>query len=50
VVLAMVPFSDCCYFSGSKQTQTKPVGFVFVPNGCLNLVLEYSSDILVFGT
>jgi len=36
LVLAMVPFSDRLYYSGSKKTRTWPVRSGFVPNGSLN--------------
>jgi len=50
LVLAMVPFSDRFYYSGSMKTRTWPVRSGFVQNGSLNQVHEYSSDNLVFGT
>jgi hypothetical protein len=36
VVLAMVPFSDRFYYSGSMKTRTWPVRSGFVQNGSLN--------------
>jgi hypothetical protein len=50
LVLAMIPYSDRFYYSGSMKTRTWPVRSVFVPNGSLTKVHEYSSDTLVFGT
>jgi len=50
LVLATVPLSDRCYYSGSMKTRTWPVQSGFVQNGSLNQVHEYSSDNLVFGT
>ena len=50
LVLATVPFSDRLYYSGSMKTRPLAVRSGFVQNGSFNQVLEYSSNILVFGT
>jgi len=48
-VLAKIPCSDLLYYSGSRNTQNRPVRFWFWPNDSLNWVHQYWSQNLELG-